>query len=175
MLEKHDPGRVLEVGNVLSHYIPVRHDILDKYERGERVINEDIANYSSPKKYELIVSISTLEHVGWDEKPREPLKPLRVLDNMKNMLLPGGRIVLTFSLGYNAVLDDLIKKRRTGFTREYYLKRVTKDNRWKEVGWEDIQNVRYGHPFPYGNGLVIGILEGREHQFRGSASDLPVS
>src|SRR5579872_7186960 len=35
-------GNVLEVGNVLSHYGPVQHDVLDKYEKAEGVINEDV-------------------------------------------------------------------------------------------------------------------------------------
>lgn len=63
---------VLEIGNVLSHYFPVRHTILDKYELGQGVINEDICTYAPGKLFDLIISISTLEHVGYDENPRSP-------------------------------------------------------------------------------------------------------
>ncbi len=42
-------GNILEVGNVLSQYFPFKHDIVDKYEKAEGVINEDIVNFK-PKK-----------------------------------------------------------------------------------------------------------------------------
>jgi hypothetical protein len=66
--------RVLEVGNVLSHYFRIFHDVLDKYEVAEGVINQDVVDFKPAWKYDLIVSISTLEHVGWDEEPKEPEK-----------------------------------------------------------------------------------------------------
>ena len=69
------PGRrMLELGNVLSHYGSVAHDVLDKYEVGEHVINQDVVEYQPSARYDMIVSISTLEHVGWDEQPRDPQK-----------------------------------------------------------------------------------------------------
>ena len=54
-------GKILEVGNVLSYYFPVNHDILDKYEKAKGVINKDILDLDEDNKYDLIVSISTLE------------------------------------------------------------------------------------------------------------------
>ncbi|MFA6907638.1 MAG: hypothetical protein WC263_02320, partial [Candidatus Micrarchaeia archaeon] len=47
--------RVLEVGNVLSHYYESKHDVLDKYEVDEGVINADIVGFSPEKKYGLVV------------------------------------------------------------------------------------------------------------------------
>jgi hypothetical protein len=38
--------------------------VLDKYEQAPGVINEDVVSFSPPQKYDLIVSVSTLEHVG---------------------------------------------------------------------------------------------------------------
>src|SRR5688572_24609930 len=64
---EHRPDATLEVGNVLSHYGPVRHDILDKFERGERVINQDIIEFRPAKSYDFILSISTFEHIGYDD------------------------------------------------------------------------------------------------------------
>ena len=71
--------KILEVGNILSHYFSVNHDIVDKYEKDVDVINQDIIDYHPNKKYDLIVSISSLEHVGEDETPREPKKILYAL------------------------------------------------------------------------------------------------
>ena len=68
-------GRILEVGNVLSNYVHFQHDIIDKYDKSEGVINQDVVDFQPAEnendKYDLIVSISTIEHVGWDETPRD--------------------------------------------------------------------------------------------------------
>lgn len=67
-IRKYPTESILEVGNVLSHYFSnATHDIVDKYEQAINVLNEDIVDYGSNKKYDLIISISTLEHVGYEE------------------------------------------------------------------------------------------------------------
>ena len=111
--------RVLEVGNVLSHYFRIFHDVLDKYEIAEGVINQDVVDFKPTWKYDLIVSISTLEHVGWDEEPKEPEKVLKAFENLKQCLNPGGKIIVTLPLGYNPELDELLKERRMKFTKLY--------------------------------------------------------
>lgn len=106
--------RILEVGNVLSHYFKVNHDVLDKYEKGKGVINEDAVNFAPKEKYDLIVSISTLEHVGWDETPKEPEKAVRALENLRKCLNPGGKIILTIPRGENPYLDQLLDNNQLG-------------------------------------------------------------
>jgi len=151
--------KILEVGNVLSHYFPVNHDILDKYEKVDGIINQDVVDFQPSKKYDLIISISTLEHVGWDEKPKEPMKILHAIENLKRCLAPGGKIVVTLPLGYNFEMDKLLQKGKIKFTKQYCLKRISKDNKWIKVDWKDIQSSKYDDPFPNANGLVIGIIE----------------
>ncbi|MGB2697933.1 MAG: hypothetical protein WBD28_08785 [Candidatus Zixiibacteriota bacterium] len=157
-LKKYHARRTLEVGNVLSHYFRVNHDIIDKYEKADGVINKDIVDFKPLKKYDLIVSISTLEHVGWDENPREPVKILHAIENFKNLLSPGGTAIATVPLGYNSEMDELLKERKTKFTKQYYLKRITKNNKWIEAGWDDVCDAKYGEPFPNASALVIGII-----------------
>jgi len=156
--KKYKGKRILEVGNVLSHYFPVRHTILDKYEKGPGVINLDVVDFQPTEKYDLIVSISTLEHVGWDEKPREPRKILRALRNLKEALAPGGLMVVTLPIGYNREMDKLIEKREICFTEQYCLKRISPDNRWIEVTYSEIRHVKYNIPFPAANGIIVGII-----------------
>ncbi len=151
--------KILEVGNVLSHYFSVNHDILDKYEKADNVINQDVCDFQSSKKYDLIVTISTLEHVGWDENPRKPMKVLQAIENLKSLLAPKGKIIVTLPLGHNHVLDSLLNEGKIQFTKMYCLKRVSKDNRWIETNSENIKNAKYNHPFNKANGLVIGIIE----------------
>jgi SAM-dependent methyltransferase len=150
---------VLEVGNVLAHYFPVTHDRVDKYERAPGVINEDIVDYRPARSYDLVVSISTLEHVGWDETPRDPAKILRALDNLARLTAPGGRIVVTLPMAYNPNVDAYLRDGRIAFTERFCLKRVSRDNRWEQVDWPAIHDARYDTPFRRINALVVGITD----------------
>ena len=44
LLERHPGASVLEVGNVLGHYVPFEHTVVDKYEQAPGVLNEDVAD-----------------------------------------------------------------------------------------------------------------------------------
>jgi len=160
MVKKNIGKGILEIGNVLSHYFSFDHEIVDKYEKVEGVINQDVVNFKSTKKYDLIVSISTLEHVGWKETPKDPTKILRAIKNLKNILTSNGKIVVTLPLGYNTDMDRLLKSGKLKFTKMYFMKRIFNDE-WAEVGWRDIENAKYNDPYPCANGLIFGILEGK--------------
>lgn len=151
---------VLEVGNVLSHYFPLWWDVLDKYEKSKDMINEDVVNFKPKKKYDLIVSISTLEHVGWDETPKDPQKILVALKHLKdNCLKKGGEMLITLPAAYNTKMDRMLFEGRLQFDETYYLKRLSWDNKWKETNIKEIKDVKkYGHPFIGANGLVIGFV-----------------
>ena len=149
---KNRKGKILEVGNVLSHYHRFPHDVVDKYEKEEGVINQDAVDFRPSKRYDLIVSISTLEHVGVDEKPVEPTKVLKAIENLKtNCLAPGGAMVITVPLGHNPELDKSIKQGNIGLGKQFYLKRLSKNNLWKETDLDNVQNMEYDSPFPFGN------------------------
>lgn len=153
------PDQVLEIGNVLSHYGPVLHEVVDKYERAEGVCNEDVDDLTSEKKYELILSISTLEHVGWDEQPRDETKVLRAFENLQNLLAPGGRLVVTIPLGYNPPLDRMIEEARLSFTERVYLQREPCGNKWSEVSAEKVRNPHYDAQTNSAHELLVGIVE----------------
>lgn len=151
---------ILEVGNVLSHYFDFSHDVIDKYEMGKNVINADVVNFKFKKKYDLIISISTLEHIGWDEKKQDTKKVLRAIDNLKTYLKKKGKIVFTHPLGYNPFLDAYIKKNRINCNEKFLLKRISASNQWQEVAWEQIfADIKYNDPFPFADGVVVGIIQ----------------
>ncbi|HET7149508.1 MAG TPA: hypothetical protein VFI73_13535 [Candidatus Nitrosopolaris sp.] len=159
MVRKYQGKNILEVGNVLSHHVRFEHDILDKYEMANGVINADVVDFTSEKKYDLIVSISTLEHVGWDEKPRDDTKILLALENMRNLISSrGGTIMITVPLGYNPTLDKLLKEGAIRFSRQHNLLRISKGNDWREASWETVLAAKYNTPLPFANGLLIGII-----------------
>ncbi len=151
-------GEILEVGNVLSHYFYFPHEVVDKYEIAPGVLNEDVVIFSPGKKYDCIVTLSTLEHVGWDEQPRDPPKIIRAIEHLKNLLKEGGRLFVTMPLGYNPHVDELIRARQSGFPEVGYLVRISAGNRWREAKWEEVQQAKYGTPFPCANAVFVGIF-----------------
>jgi hypothetical protein len=166
-VEKVDAERVLELGNVLSHYYDVHHDIVDKHEKGNGVINSDICDFHMPKMYDLIVSISTIEHIGFDEDYPvrgetiiQPEKWLRVIQLLKGMLSMKGKLVVTVPLGYNLTLDRALREdTKSIFTRIAYMKRISKSNKWAEVEQREVHDAKYGSPFYQANVLAICIFE----------------
>ncbi|MBI5459109.1 MAG: hypothetical protein HY987_05195 [Methanobacterium sp.] len=157
-VDEYDCDEILEVGNVLSHYFKTCHDVVDKYEKVDGVINQDVVDYNPKKRYRLIVTISTLEHVGWDEEPQDPEKVFLALDNLKNCLAPGGKLIVTIPIGGNPHLDNFLKTGKINFTENYYLKRISQSNRWVELG-SDFIEASYGSPYPLANALFVGIYE----------------
>jgi hypothetical protein len=155
-------GKILEIGNVLSHYFSFEHDIVDKFEKGEGVINKDVTTLQLQDKYDLIVSISTLEHVGWDERnPSEKLNdrnkiPLAI-DNLKKMLTPQGALIFTVPLGYNPILDEYIKTGKIDLQKKFFLKRISK-NKWVETDLNDVKDSKFGAPYFRGNAIMVGII-----------------
>ena len=140
------------------HYFHYQHDIVDKYEKSEDVINQDVVDFEPTEKYDLIVSISTLEHVGFDEELKDPQKIIFALKNLQNCLVPGGKMVVTLPLGYNPEMDNLLIGGRIPFTRQYFLKRISDSNEWKEVNQEEVRGISYDTSGWSARGLVIGTI-----------------
>ncbi|MBT7903317.1 hypothetical protein HN587_05625 [Candidatus Woesearchaeota archaeon] len=157
-LNKYKNKKILEVGNVLSTYIHTKHDILDKYEKYTNVINEDVLTFKSNKKYDLIISISTLEHVGWDEKPKDTQKTFLAINNLKKQLSNNGTLIVTLPLGYHPLIDRKIKNKEKIFSKCFFLKRVSKNNNWKEIDLKNLKYIKYNSKYPYANEIIIGII-----------------
>jgi SAM-dependent methyltransferase len=116
ILKRCSGERVLEVGNVLGHYRKTSHDVLDKYEMGMGVINEDVVSYKPGEKYDIVLSCSTLEHVGFDEEDKDPDGFVKAINNiMTNILKPGGVLVFSVPVGYNSGLDKALRENRVRF------------------------------------------------------------
>ncbi len=156
MVKANKGKKILEIGNVLSHYFNFPHDILDKYELADEVINQDVVDFSPSQKYDLIISISTLEHVGWDEDIKNPEKILMAINNLKKCLTEGGKMIVTFCLGYNPEIDKLLEEGKLGFTEQYFLKKISRDE-WLECSQKEAMAVKYDKFHYTARGLAIGI------------------
>lgn len=103
LLDQYKDKWILEVGNVMHWYHKSKHIVLDKYEKN--CINEDIVDYQHIYKFDLVLSVSTLEHVGYDEVPHDSEKIYKSIENMKTLLRPGGLLFFTIPVGYNPNID----------------------------------------------------------------------
>lgn len=156
LLANHRPEATLEVGNVLSHYGQVQHDILDKFERGPRVINEDILEFNPAKSYEFITSISTFEHIGYDDAAEGSSadKITQAINKCRDLLSDGGRLAITAPIGYNPQLDQLLRENALKPKEETFLKMFGQLD-WRECAKDEALQSRYKTPFAYANAIVV--------------------
>ena len=163
-MQRYPASEILEVGNVLSHYFQVRHDIVDKYEQAPNVTNRDIVDFDSTKRYRLILSISTLEHIGYAEnqvpgslQQADGAKIVQALDALRRHLACGGQLVLSVPVGFNPALDAMLGK-GIACREMLCMKRVSQDNRWLECSFPEVITQKYGQPFPAANGLIFLVV-----------------
>jgi hypothetical protein len=141
------------------HYGHTGHTVLDKYEVIPGVLNDDIADFVPEVPFDSVVAISTLEHVGWDETPREPAKVFRAIDNVKNCVgNPGGRVLVTMPIGHNKALDAGLRAGDVTFPEESWLVRRNRRNEWAEVERDEALSKEYGSPYTNANGLFVGMI-----------------
>ena len=158
LVDQHSPDRVLEIGNVLSHYRPQQHQVVDKYEQAPGVINRDVLELEGLDEFDLIVAISTLEHVGWDESPREPAKAARAVSVLRSLLAPGGLLAITVPVGYNAAFDAVLRSGEVPLDRAVALRRAG-GTRWREVTAAVVWSVPYDFLLYRARGVLFGFIE----------------
>ena len=142
IISSYKRNNFLEIGNVLQHYnYPESRVIVDKYEVSQNVINEDIETYSTQTKFNLIVSISTLEHVGLDEGEMLPDKDKLqrcILNISNNLLAKEGVLIVTLPVNYNENVDKFIRE-NTIFQEKFFMKKDSLLlNTWKKVSFDDL-------------------------------------
>lgn len=156
-LNKFSHNNVLEIGNVTKHYYDEfknfnKKDTVDKFEIAYDVINVDIKDFKIDNKYDFIYSISTFEHMDSDGGRNPDFVPVEselfsshALENINrvinDLLLDGGKFILTFPLGYcNCEIDkSLYNKEYTRFNAKnvnlYFFKQIN-ELTWKQVDVE---------------------------------------
>ena len=157
-LRQNRGKKVLEVGAVLYHYYPqIPKDVLDKFEKNIGIINEDAISFNPTEKYDHIISISTLEHVGFDDDVKDPDGILKSIKNLKeNCLKEGGEMLITLPIGYNKDVDGHLFSNRINFVEEYYYQRKNFLNIWKEISKGEAKKASYVKEFA--ETIVIGFI-----------------
>ncbi len=188
----HRGERVLEVGNVIGQYeneISVavglsERVILDKFEKGPGVLNEDLLTYDRDGDFDAILSISTVEHVGMGSDPsgtygevmaRDMTYPLRAIEKIYRLLAPNGKALITVPAGqltdggwYIQFSQPYLELLHTtfGVPREALevsiLAKTSADwsfpnpkQGWEESTWEKTGERQYGCPYPNANAIAV--------------------
>ena len=153
-------ARVLEVGNVLGHYGVAGHVVVDRYETAPGVVNEDVASFDpGATRFDLIVSVSTLEHVGLDEQRREPGKAAAAVRRLTSMLAPGGLLWMTVPVGYNPDLEQAIRAGALGLTRVTALLRRGRGLDWRQVAPDETLEAGYDWLLYTASAVLVCELE----------------
>ncbi len=159
-LEQFTGKAILEVGNVLKHYYSSQHDVVDKYEQAEGVVNIDVVNYIPGHRYDYIVSISTLEHVGWDEQPKEPQKVLRAIEHLRSLLNKGGVMLVTLPIGYSPAVDAFLAEGFLKFEETSFYRCDMRTGKWQEGPYVEVAHLPFDFSRHRAAGLVVGIYRG---------------
>jgi hypothetical protein len=159
LISSYNKENTLEVGNVLNSYGLIDTDVLDKYEIGDGIINKDIRIYKSNKLYHCVVSVTTLEHVGKDDDPKESNGIISAIRNILDLLFDGGCLFFTVPVGYNKDMDQLFRDNKVPVSELYAIKRVSEDNKWEQCSIEDALTHQYGYPFWATNSSLIGVVK----------------
>jgi hypothetical protein len=161
ILQNYEGKSILEVGNVLRNYFSLAHDVVDLYDNAPFVINQDIIDYHPNKKYDLIVTISTLEHVGWEVPPQIPDKAQRCIEHLKTLLSPKGTLAITHPFGYHPYLDKAIISKEIKFDTYSLMKRI-EYSKWIQEDFDKVNGDTYDKPYGNANELFIGIYTNKE-------------
>ena len=150
--------RILEVGNVLAHYGSISWPVVDLREKG--AINVNVMAWRPKTPVDLLVSISTVEHIGFGHygKAGQSLSIARVLLHLRSFLSADGAALVTAPTGYNPVLDQELAAGTLGADRLWAM-RLRGVNDWEEcsvaealvMGPRDCSNRWSG-------GLIIALL-----------------
>ncbi|WP_141736206.1 hypothetical protein [Oligoflexus tunisiensis] len=156
-LERHRGKNILELGNVSRYFGTFSHDVVDKYEKHRDAINTDIVDYVPRKQYDAIASISTLEHIGFDEEIKDPNKPIQALEALRKMVRTPDNVLIGFPIGYNKHLDRALVENRLPFQRIIFMRRVDQANHWVETTQDEAMANPYGAKFLGANALAFGL------------------
>lgn len=180
-LRQNNYEEILEIGNVTNHYYDYfrqtfadkRKTVVDKFERGQGVINLDIADYVPNDRFDFVFSISTFEHMDSDlgnnpDYVEGSSKLVSVAaDNIKHvgdaLLKDGGRFLVTAPIGYAPEWDqtfysDAFDKCNFSSVRKYLFRRKS-ELVWEQAGVEEGRGAARISSLPFTEFLSIVEFE----------------
>lgn len=156
---------ILEIGNVLSYYGPISWPVVDLQEQAAGVINADIMEWEPSTRFDLIVSISTLEHIGFGRFGHGlSVNPADVIARLRGWLTQDGLLAATIPTKYNPVWDAHLRAGTLGADRLYAMRRIISreinlrrpggGNFWEECSVEEALDAPRGI---WSGGMVVVV------------------
>lgn len=96
--------RGLELGDVMGHYFTHSFTTIDLDPAADALHVDILGDTPLRDDFNLVVSISTVEHVHADTRDG----PLRAIQRLRGLLAPGGAMLVTAAVGAHDRLDDWI-------------------------------------------------------------------
>ncbi len=158
IVSQYKPHQILELGHVLSYYRKFTHTIVDKFEKDREIIQQDIIDYRPKTKFDLIISVSTIEHIGFDDDKMDPTKIAKTFTHCQKLLKPNGKIFFTAPIGYNPALDRLIFDSNSIFNKLNFLIRSSWNNQWQIATASQVRNLKYASYYNNAQAIVIGEI-----------------
>ena len=119
-------------------------------------LSDQPCDWQTNERFELILSISTFEHIGFDDDGGDSKEKIQAaIAACRALLASGGSLVITVPLGYNPALDEMIANDTLNAATSVFLLRHGR-REWREATRAEAIGTQYGKPFPYANGLWVG-------------------
>lgn len=150
--------RPLEVGAVLPHYIPGwpkrKHEVIDLNEQFPAVVNADVLTYEPIGQHDLVLCISTLDHLCNADEVVTAVK------RMKSWVNRGGLLYATIpanqpsKVGGGQWLDDLVLSGALDMPMYRMDKTDPENHFWQQVDMSTPPKL-YGHPTTWANTVYL--------------------
>jgi len=156
-------ARILEIGNVLSHYLPLGSvptwDVLDLQ---EGPIHKDLRTWEAKQRYDLIVSISTLEHIGFGkfDDTLGATDYSAIILKIRSLLAKGGKAYITIPTGYNPILDKHLFYEALDVEVYGCMERVDDKGTWEECSlWDALKKPYRKDSSPWSKAMVVLLCD----------------
>jgi hypothetical protein len=155
-LEKFGMDDVIEVGEVTPFYKKPKHIVYDAVPEKSGTIKKSAADIDYRGKQ--LLSISTIEHIGTQDYGLTPDPAL--LPAVLSKMLASKNYLITFALGYNPQLENLVRNER-----HVVIERIA-PTKWRQAENTQFENYKYHSPWYAGNAVcVLTNLENLQFEF----------
>lgn len=129
-------GPVVEIGDVMWHYYPISHVVIDLYEKRDGVANINFLDFDPSGTN--VLSISTIEHIGHAEYNR-PSIPNGFMNAMNSIVNRAKLYFITLPIGFRDDITNFIKDSKL---QKAYLY-LQSDFSWKQIPIEEFSPKFY--------------------------------
>jgi hypothetical protein len=124
-------NNIIEVGAVTPYYYECKHKVYDLHDPYKNCIRKDFSMCDIFYKNENVLSISTLEHIGFNDYSKQHGRYLKNrwcegFEILKKIVAYSKNYLLTIPIGYNPILDENIKQ----FDTKYIICKRIDNNEW---------------------------------------------